>query len=159
MSKPTRHSLQTLEEQQVLLALVALLDPPRPEARGTVATCHAAGIRVVMITGDHPGTARAIASRLGFVAGDADDEDVLTGAALQALDDPALQARVEHARVYARVTPEDKMRIVTALQAREEYVAMTGDGANDAPAIKRATIEMPWGVAGPTWRAKPPTRC
>ncbi len=112
-----------------------------------------------MITGDHPGTARAIASRLGFVAGDADDEDVLTGAALQALDDSALQARVEHARVYARVTPEDKMRIVTALQAREEYVAMTGDGANDAPAIKRATIEMPWGVAGPTWRAKPPTRC
>ena len=137
-----------LEEQQVLLALVGLLDPPRTAARDAVATCHAAGIRVVMITGDHPATARAIASRLGLIAADAGEEDVLTGAALQALDDQGLQLRVEHARVYARVTPEDKMRIVTALQARGEYVAMTGDGVNDAPALKRANIGIAMGRGG-----------
>ncbi|WP_434478530.1 cation-translocating P-type ATPase [Gemmatimonas sp.] len=140
--------IEPLEEQQVLLALVGLLDPPRKEARDAVATCHAAGIRVVMITGDHPATARAIASRLGLIAADAGEDDVLTGAALQALDDQMLQARVEHTRVYARVTPEDKMRIVTALQARGEYVAMTGDGVNDAPALKRANIGIAMGRGG-----------
>jgi Ca2+-transporting ATPase len=140
--------IEPLEEHQVLLALVGLLDPPRAEARDAVATCHAAGIRVVMITGDHPATARAIASRLGLLADGAGEQDVLTGTALQALDDQALQIRVEHTRVYARVTPEDKMRIVTALQARGEYVAMTGDGVNDAPAIKRANIGIAMGRGG-----------
>lgn len=140
--------IEPLEEQQVLLALVGLLDPPRAEARDAVETCHAAGIRVVMITGDHPATARAIALRLGLLADDAGEEAVLAGGALQALDDHALKSRVEHTQVYARVTPEDKMRIVVALQARGEYVAMTGDGVNDAPALKQANIGIAMGRGG-----------
>ncbi|WP_396213831.1 cation-translocating P-type ATPase [Gemmatimonas sp.] len=146
--QPATAAIEPLEEQQVLLALVGLLDPPRDEARDAVRTCHAAGIRVVMITGDHPATARAIASRLGIIGEDQGDQEVLTGAALQALDDDTLLTRVEHARVYARVTPEDKLRIVTALQSRGEYAAMTGDGVNDAPALKRANIGIAMGRGG-----------
>jgi Ca2+-transporting ATPase len=138
--------VDSLEEQQLLLALVGLLDPPREEAEAAVRTCHTAGIHVVMITGDHPATARAIAQRLGIT--DETHSDVVTGRELIALDDTALQSRVASARVFARVAPEDKLRIVQALQARGEFAAMTGDGVNDAPALKRANIGIAMGRGG-----------
>ena len=139
-------AVDSLEEQQLLLALVGLLDPPREEAAAAVRTCHTAGIHVVMITGDHPATARTIAQRLGII--DDTNSEVMTGRELIALDDAALQSRVASARVFARVAPEDKLRIVQALQARGEFAAMTGDGVNDAPALKRANIGIAMGRGG-----------
>jgi Ca2+-transporting ATPase len=135
----------TLETDLTFLALVALLDPPRPEAAGAVATCRAAGITPVMITGDHPVTARAVAERLGIAeAGD----QVLTGADLEQLSDDELQQRCTRVSIYARVAPEQKIRIVEALQRRGEFVAMTGDGVNDAPALRRANIGVAMGDVG-----------
>jgi Ca2+-transporting ATPase len=137
--------LEEAERDLTLAALIGLLDPPRAEALEAVRTCQAAGIRVVMITGDHPETARAIAERLGIVEPGA---VVLTGRQLAALDEKALADTVAQVWVYARVAPEDKLRIVTALQARGEFVAMTGDGVNDAPALKRANIGIAMGRGG-----------
>ena len=135
-----------LESGLSFIGLVGLMDPPRPEAAAAVRECMNAGITPVMITGDHPATARAIALRLGLVA-DA-QAPVLTGADLTALDDETLTDRVQHVRVYARVDPAQKIRIVEALQARGEFVAMTGDGVNDAPALKRADIGVAMGKGG-----------
>ncbi|HEY7608175.1 MAG TPA: HAD-IC family P-type ATPase [Alphaproteobacteria bacterium] len=126
-----------------LLGLCGLIDPPRPEAIAAVAVCHAAGISVRMITGDHPETARAIARALGLPA-----ENVLSGRALDALDDEALAARVPEVGVFARASPEHKLRIVGALKAKGHVVAMTGDGSNDAPALKRADIGIAMGRKG-----------
>jgi len=134
------------EQDLCFLGLVGLMDPPRAEAAAAVRDCMAAGITPVMITGDHPATARAIAHRLGLVA-DA-QAPVLTGDDLATLDDEALMERVHQVRVYARVDPAQKIRIVQALQARGEFVAMTGDGVNDAPALKRADIGVAMGLGG-----------
>ncbi|MCP5199512.1 MAG: HAD-IC family P-type ATPase [Gammaproteobacteria bacterium] len=133
-----------VEQGLVLDGLVGLIDPPRADAIAAIAECHAAGIAVKMITGDHAGTARAIAREIGLVHADA----VLTGHDLDALDDTALAARVDEVDVFARTSPTHKLRLVTALQARGLTVAMTGDGVNDAPALKRADAGIAMGRGG-----------
>ena len=138
--------IEALESGLCFIGLIGLMDPPRPEAAAAVRECMDAGITPVMITGDHPATARAIALRLGIVA--EAQAPVLTGAELTALDEETLVARVQYVRVYARVDPAQKIRIVEALQARGEFVAMTGDGVNDAPALKRADIGVAMGKGG-----------
>jgi Ca2+-transporting ATPase len=134
-----------LETGFTLLGLIGLLDPPRENAAAAVAECRSAGITPVMITGDHPATALAIARRVGIAN---EPSQVMTGRDLAALSDAELAARIESIRVYARVDPAQKIRIVTALQARGECVAMTGDGVNDAPALKRADIGVAMGLTG-----------
>jgi Ca2+-transporting ATPase len=138
-------SLDALHGPMQLLALVGLIDPPRAEAAAAVAECRAAGVLPVMITGDHPATARAIAQALGIAGADA---AVMSGAELSGIDDEQLPARVAGVQVFARVDPEQKIRIVAALQARGECVAMTGDGVNDAPALRHADIGIAMGKNG-----------
>jgi magnesium-transporting ATPase (P-type) len=127
-----------------LLGMVGMLDPPRPEAIAAVAQCHGAGIRVKMITGDHARTASAIARQIGLTNADS----VMTGSALDAMDDAELRSRVLDCDVFARTSPEHKLRLVMALQAHGMTVAMTGDGVNDAPALKRADAGIAMGQKG-----------
>jgi Ca2+-transporting ATPase len=134
-----------LEQGLVLIGLAGLIDPPRTTAAESVAACKTAGITPVMITGDHAATAHAVAARLGIATG---EDEVLTGRDLAQLSDEALAAAVPRVRVYARTSPEQKIRIVDALQERGELVAMTGDGVNDAPALKRADIGVSMGRIG-----------
>ena len=133
-----------VEDGLTLLGLLGLIDPPREEAIAAVAECQAAGIRVKMITGDHGGTARAIAAQLGL----ANHRGVLTGMDLDGLNDEALIAQASEVDVFARTSPEHKLRLVRALQAGKQVVAMTGDGVNDAPALKRADVGVAMGDNG-----------
>jgi Ca2+-transporting ATPase len=139
-----RAERQDAESNMTLLGLAAMLDPPRPEARQAVETCEAAGIRAVMITGDHPLTAKTIASELGLL----DGHRVVTGRDLDSMRDEDLERDVNDIRVYARVSPADKLRVVSAWQKRGQVVAMTGDGVNDAPALKKADIGIAMGITG-----------
>ena len=142
---PRALTAEVLERELTFLGLIGMMDPPRPEARRAVEQCRAAGIRPVMITGDHKLTAAAVARELGiYRPGDL----AVTGADLDFLPQEALEEEVERFSVYARVSPEHKMRIVRAWQARGKVVAMTGDGVNDAPALKAADIGCAMGRAG-----------
>ena len=136
---------ESVERELVYLGVVGIIDPPRPEAKAAIADAHAAGVRVLMITGDHPQTAVRVATDLGIAP---PGSGVVTGGELETLDGDACAATVREVSVYARVAPEDKLRIVDALQADGRIVAMTGDGVNDAPALKAADIGVAMGVAG-----------
>jgi magnesium-transporting ATPase (P-type) len=133
-----------LPDNLVLLGLVGLLDPPRKEAIAAVAECHAGGIRVTMITGDHKITAAAIAKMLGI----GDGKTAVTGAEIEEMDTATLQDRVRDVDVFARASPEHKLRLVKAIQANQQIVAMTGDGVNDAPSLKRADVGVAMGIKG-----------
>jgi Ca2+-transporting ATPase len=137
-------SLADAESGMTFLGLVGMIDPPRAEARDAVERCKEAGIKVVMITGDHPLTARAVAKELGIL----DSGRLLTGADLEVMDDEEFQQEVEGVEVYARVSPAHKLRVVTALKESGHVAAMTGDGVNDAPALKKADIGIAMGVTG-----------
>lgn len=126
------------------LGLIAMNDPPRMEVKDAIDACHKAGITVKMITGDHPATASAIGRQLGLL----DADKVITGVELQKLNEAALRKELKTTHIFARVSPEDKLKIVMALQANGEVVAMTGDGVNDAPALKRADIGVAMGISG-----------
>jgi Ca2+-transporting ATPase len=143
--RPADAAPDTLERDLVFCGLLGMLDPPRPEAREAVGVCRRAGIRPIMITGDYPVTARAIGEELELLT---PESKLLTGAELCRLSDAALQEQVRQTAVFARVAPADKLRIVEALQREGEQVAMTGDGVNDAPALKRADIGVAMGVTG-----------
>jgi calcium-translocating P-type ATPase len=140
----TSLSHEAVSEGLVLLGLVGLIDPPRTEAIAAVAECHAAGISVKMITGDHAGTAAAIGRQIGL----SQTDQPLTGADIDQMDDTALEAAIRRSDVFARTSPEHKLRLVQALQARGQVVAMTGDGVNDAPALKRADAGIAMGQKG-----------
>ena len=136
-----------VREGMTFLGFQAMIDPPRPEAMQAIAQCHRAGIAVKMITGDHASTASVIASRIGLVL-DGGEVKTVTGRELEGVAEEDLSALVEHTQVFARVAPEQKLRLVRALQRRGDVVAMTGDGVNDAPALKQADIGIAMGIAG-----------
>ncbi len=142
---PEKIKADELEKDLVFVGLVGMIDPPRTEVKPALEHARHAGIRTVMITGDFPNTAKAIAEAIGLLR---PGKKVLTGAALDDMDDEELKKIIEDTDVFARVSPEHKMRIVDALQANDEIVAMTGDGVNDAPAIKRADIGVAMGITG-----------
>jgi magnesium-transporting ATPase (P-type) len=142
--KPGNLSPAELPKTLVLLGLIGLLDPPRKEAIEAVKECHGGGIRVTMITGDHKITAAAIAEMLGI----GDGKTAITGAEIEEMNEAALQEKVSSVDVFARASPEHKLRLVKAIQANKQIVAMTGDGVNDAPALKKADIGVAMGIKG-----------
>ena len=137
-------TLGDAEKDMTLLGLAGMIDPPRPEAKSAVRKCEEAGIKVIMITGDHPLTAKAVAEELGLCKHGL----VVSGAELEAMDEAHLDREVDSIEVCARVSPAHKLRVVTALQNRGQVVAMTGDGVNDAPALKKADIGIAMGITG-----------
>jgi P-type Ca2+ transporter type 2C len=143
---PQNPTIEIHETALQFLGLTSIIDPPREEVFEAVAQCKAAGIVPVMITGDHPLTAKAIAQRIGILSGE--NEIVITGPQLARLDNDSFLAKVERIKVYARVSPEQKLQIVKTLQQKGHYVAMTGDGVNDAPSLKRANIGVAMGITG-----------
>ena len=145
IAKLPKSENDNIEYDLTFLGLVGMMDPPRKEAKEAVRICHEAGIQVVMITGDHLLTAKSIASELGILK---DGDLAITGQELQSMGDEEFSEKVKYIRVYARVTPEDKLRIVKTLQANKEIVAMTGDGVNDSPALKMADIGVAMGITG-----------
>jgi Ca2+-transporting ATPase len=136
------------DPELVWVGLVGMIDPPRPEARRAVDQCRQAGIRVIMITGDHPVTALAVAREVGLIPPGTSSFAVITGPDLNQLSDPELKEALTKVRVFARVAPEHKLRLVDVLKDQGEVVAMTGDGVNDAPALKRADIGVAMGITG-----------
>jgi Ca2+-transporting ATPase len=144
LARQRNASRESVNERLMLLGLVGMIDPSRPEAKTAVEKCKAAGIKVVMITGDHPLTAKTIAADLGIL----NHGRVVTGAELDRIPDDALQTELRNIEVYARVSPAHKLRIVGALQALGHVVAMTGDGVNDAPALRKADIGIAMGITG-----------
>jgi Ca2+-transporting ATPase len=137
-------TLEDAESEMTFLGLLGMIDPPRPEARAAIERCEEGGIKVVMITGDHPLTASAVARELNLLK----DGRVFTGAELELMDDEEFRREVEDIQVYARVSPAHKLRVVTVLQEKGQVVAMTGDGVNDAPALKKADIGIAMGITG-----------
>ena len=142
---PDVSDIRNIEKDLVFVGLAGMIDPPRPEAAPALAQAGQAGIRTIMITGDFPNTARAIAESIGLLRA---GRQVLTGKDIDALSDAELEASVKNTDVFARVSPENKLRIVNALRANREVVAMTGDGVNDAPSIKAADIGVAMGITG-----------
>ncbi|HIE38306.1 MAG TPA: cation-translocating P-type ATPase [Anaerolineales bacterium] len=142
---PEKLDPEVVEQDLTLIGLVAMIDPARPEVRPAVEKARHAGIRTIMVTGDYPDTARAIAQQIGLLR---PDGEVVSGAELSEMTDEALAERIERVDVFARVSPQHKVRIVEALKARDHVVAMTGDGVNDAPALKRADIGVAMGITG-----------
>ncbi|MDE2483901.1 MAG: cation-translocating P-type ATPase [candidate division NC10 bacterium] len=142
-SKPSA-TRENAEHDMTFLGLVGMIDPPRPEAKAAIETCEHAGIKPVMITGDHPLTAQAVARELGLLK----TGRVVTGAELEAMSEAEFEREVENIDVYARVSPAHKLRVVTALQKKDHIAAMTGDGVNDAPALKKADIGIAMGITG-----------
>ena len=136
--------LENAERDMTFLGLVGMIDPPRPEAKAAIQKCALASIKPIMITGDHPITAQAVARELGVLK----SGRVVTGAELEAADDQELERQIENIEVFARVSPAHKLRIVTALQNKGHVVAMTGDGVNDAPALRKADIGIAMGITG-----------
>lgn len=142
---PKPFSYESVEKDLHISGIAGMIDPPREEITSSIAECKTAGIKPVMITGDHPATAIAIARDIGMYG---QDDLAITGPELQRMDDHEFSAKVEHISVYARVSPEQKLRIVRALQARHHFVSMTGDGVNDAPSLKAADIGVAMGING-----------
>lgn len=142
---PQKINPQTIETDLQFVGLAGIIDPPREEVKAAIAECVTAGIRPIMITGDHPLTARNIGERLGMVTAGA---PVLTGTDLATMSQEALREQVPQVQIYARVSPEQKLHIVSALQDNNQFVAMTGDGVNDAPSLKRSDIGVAMGITG-----------
>ncbi len=145
LPQPEEITVDTIERDLIFVGLIGMIDPARPEVKPAVEKARHAGIRTVMITGDYPDTARAIAVEIGILE---PDGQVHTGAELDRMDDDTLVRAIEHTDVFARVSPQHKVRIVEAFKACDQVVAMTGDGVNDAPALKRANIGVAMGISG-----------